>query len=415
MNAMEDFGRHMATLQDPRIAQRGAAEQARGRFLASPLGRRRPSPYLALAAAAAILGSVVFVGLGLRPRGLRASVGGEAFSAVEGRRVTSPEGRTLPVRFSDGSSLDLAAGSKLVITALAPTGAEAVLEEGQAAVSVVHGPDTHWALKAGPYHVAVVGTRFDLAWQPSDAHLVVRLREGRVVVSGGNLVSPVSVEAGQALSATPTTWNLTAANDPLAIEGPRASTREPASVATADPGPIEGAVRPSAPLDPGTEGASGKARAPLPQHLGWQQLARSGKYDEAMEAVERDGFGAACRAASAEDLMTLSETARFAKRGGRSRRALLALRDRFPADVQAPMAAFLLGRMAGSDGEAIRWFRVYLGEAHNGALHREASGRLLEALDRSSGREAAREAARAYLTHYPRGPHASLAQRILGP
>jgi TolA-binding protein len=112
--------------------------------------------------------------------------------------------------------------------------------------------------------------------------------------------------------------------------------------------------------------------------------------------------------------MTLSDVARLAKRPARGRQALMTLRQRFPGGPEAATAAFLLGRMGG-DGEAAGWFRTYLREAPGGALRREASGRLLEALSRGGDAAAAAEAARAYLKQYPRGPHAPLAERLARP
>jgi TolA-binding protein len=164
--------------------------------------------------------------------------------------------------------------------------------------------------------------------------------------------------------------------------------------------------------EPRTDPAEAKpaVERPVPSRR-WQELAQAGSYDEALAAVERDGFDATCRSASAADLMTLAETARLGKHPARARQALVALRDRFPGDPQASTAAFYLGRMSG-DREAAEWFRTYLREAPGGALRREASGRLLEALSRGGDTAAAADAARSYLKQYPHGPHASLAASL---
>jgi TolA-binding protein len=61
--------------------------------------------------------------------------------------------------------------------------------------------------------------------------------------------------------------------------------------------------------------------------------------------------------------------------------------------------------------EAARWFRIYLAEAANGSLAREAMGRLLEALQRSGQPAAACGIARQYLRRFPGGPHARRARR----
>ena len=67
-----------------------------------------------------------------------------------------------------------------------------------------------------------------------------------------------------------------------------------------------------------------------------------------------------------------------------------------------------------ADAAAVNWFRTYLKERPNGALAREASGRLLEALSRSGDRSGAERAAESYLARYPSGQHAAFARQLLG-
>jgi TolA-binding protein len=219
------------------------------------------------------------------------------------------------------------------------------------------------------------------------------------------------VEAGQVLVVSDGTWKLV----PAATG--QATPPEPAAGATAAEGaastlPAEEPGRTEPGAEPTAEAKSAPDR-PAPSRR-WQALAQAGQYDEALTVAERDGFDATCRSASAADLMTLSEAARLSRHPARARQALVALRDRFPGNAQAATAAFYLGRMTG-DREAVAWFRAYLREAPGGALRREASGRLLEALSRSGDTAGATDAARAYLKQYPRGPHAPLAERIVHP
>ena len=445
MSDLHGLGQRVAAVQDRQVAALGAAEKAREGFLgretfapAEPrwmrsswtLGRR---PLVALVAAALVGAAATFALLGWRERALVFAVGDEPFSGAAGRQVASPADRPVPVHFSDGSQAELEAGSSLVISALDRAGAALTLEHGRAVMEVVHRTSTHWSLRAGPYTVDVTGTRFELAWQPEAARLAVRLDEGRVVVSGGRLASPVQVESGQVLIASADTWKLAPESD-LRVSEAGYPRRDPPGVEVGDPrrdppgtdtagsddAKLPSALVPPADAPAGNDPPSdpaAEARAPLERPAPskrWQQLAEAGKYDEAMTVAERDGFDATCRSVSASDLMTLSEAARLGRRPARARQALLVLRERFPGDAQASTAAFFLGRMAG-DREAVSWFRAYLREAPSGALRREASGRLLEALSRSGDGAAASEAARSYLKQYPRGPHAALAERLARP
>jgi predicted Zn-dependent protease len=151
----------------------------------------------------------------------------------------------------------------------------------------------------------------------------------------------------------------------------------------------------------------------------WQELARGARYDEAWAAVEAVGFDTLCERVSAGEIMALADIARYAGKGDRAPHAYTTVRRRFPGSAEAALAAFTLGRMAfhggGGYGSAIRWFNVYLQEAPNGPLAREALGRIMEAHHNSGSVAAARATAKQYLTTYPKGPHAPLARQIAGP
>jgi TolA-binding protein len=156
-------------------------------------------------------------------------------------------------------------------------------------------------------------------------------------------------------------------------------------------------------------------RAPRPS---WRELSAAGKFKEAIEAADREGFPRICAEGSAADLRALADAARLSGDIARSQLALTTLRRRFPGDDQAAESAFLLGVIAfdtrGAHVEAARWFTTYLSERPRGRLAREAAGRLLEAEERSGNRAGAREAARRYLRDYPGGPHAEMAKATAG-
>ena len=155
---------------------------------------------------------------------------------------------------------------------------------------------------------------------------------------------------------------------------------------------------------------------PAPDVPTWQELAKGGDYAGAVAGAREVGIARILVKAPSADLLTLAQAARFAGDTGLARRTLRAVRDRFTGSAAAAVATYDLGRLAfdtsGRYLEAAHWFSRYLREHPGGGLAREASGRLVEALDRSGDRRGAKEAARDYLMRYPNGPHAPLARRF---
>lgn len=146
----------------------------------------------------------------------------------------------------------------------------------------------------------------------------------------------------------------------------------------------------------------------------WRTLLRRGRYEEALAAAEAEGI-ATLRQQAAGDLLALAEAARRAGRHDLARSLLLAVRERGGVERQA--ATFALGQQAFDDVHdpltATHWFGLVLQENPGGPLTREASGRLLESLERAGDHTGARAQAQRYLEAYPGGPHASMARGIL--
>jgi TolA-binding protein len=304
--------------------------------------------------------------------------------------------------FDDGSRALLSQGACVRTEMLGPTSARLVLERGRVNVRVLHTPTTDWTVRAGDYAVRVTGTRFSVDWQPESQAFRLNVTEGSVRVSGGILAGEIDVPAGQKLVLDPGHAGTTpAAAAPL----PAPQTREPDL----------------APVLPVERKPSETNKQPPARHIAtspWQVQAEAGHYREALAEAERKGFESICRESSGADLLNLAEIARYAGRLDRAEQALRAVRARFSRGENASTAAYLLGRMAAEarrdHKDAARWFRTYLDEQPDGRLTREAEGRLLESLA-FMDRDTARAAARAYLEHYPRGPHAAFARNLLGP
>jgi ferric-dicitrate binding protein FerR (iron transport regulator) len=343
-------------------------------------------------------------------------------------------GRDLPLRFSDGSTVLLEPRSGARVRRLDGDGAEVVLDRGVARVHVVPRAGNRWVLRAGPFAVRVVGTRFRLAWDPIVEVLNLELRKGKVIVEGP-LVGQRTVETGQrlrvSLEARRVEWpHRSQASAKRPVAGVSASAR---SAAPAQPMPAE--ASPAAKLSPGARSRPAAERRPTAQQRATSQvgasrrqssrrpgptspwaLARAGRFEQAMTAADRLGWPRIIEKATAEQLNTLADAARLARRPGRAEQINQRLRQRFAGTIESAIAAFSLGRLAFEQrafARAARWFERYLAEQPHGGLAREAAGRIVEALHRAGERGRALGAARHYLQQYPKGPHADFARRVV--
>jgi len=386
----------------------------RQRLLVAPKPQR--GVLLGFACAAAVVGVLFLTRVWFTPA-LAFSVDGSP--ATDSRAfLNAPADRPMDLDFSDGTRLRVGPGSGARIVDLQNTGAVLVLERGTLHANVRHGPRTSWAVTAGPFLVNVVGTEFDVVWDPAPGLLTVVVARGRVLVSGGG-VQPHAVGAGNTLTAHavrdganfevhPSVSSASGTPGTTQVEAATRATASSAAAETTEPSPAAVASAPEA------------ARPSEPQRAAsneWRELAKHGRYREAMAATDSEGFQAQLASASAADLMTLGNTARLAGSLARAEEAFLTLRQRFPHDSSRPVAAFSLGKIAfdqkNDPRSAARWFRACLQEAPSGSLARESEGRLLESLQRVGDRTGARNVAREYLNRYPDGPHANLARDAL--
>jgi TolA-binding protein len=319
----------------------------------------------------------------------------------------------VPLRFSDGTRVALAADSVARVTALHHAGAEIALPEGRVYASVVHTSDSRWTVDVGPFVVHVTGTQFEAGWNSKARLFTLKLNEGSVLVTGC-ATAPQQVVAGSSLQLRCDEDGVARDGGPLDPEGPSAGEQ---NAGKPEDGIADLTQESSSELAPDASGVvrSAPSAAPVAAKPSWRELASRGQNAEALAASIAD-FNEECARANAADLMSLADLARLAGDGARARTAMNAMRTRFPGTAGATRAAFLLGRLAfeaGSLSEASRWFRTAYTEEPNGPLAREADGRLIESSDRAGDEESARAAARTYLQRYPSGPHAPLAVRVL--
>jgi TolA-binding protein len=411
------FGRAVADKQDDQLAGGYGLAKARSKLIATvggaPAQASRRGVLIGAFAFAAIGAIGLVVALRSRPVPLQVMVGPNSYRADPGSFIAASPTEALPIRFTDGSSLLLAPTSAARVTETGANGAHVVVESGHVDVSVVHRAATEWHLRAGPFDVAVTGTRFDLEWRSSQGELSVAMKEGRVVVSGGCLVRSQELGAGERLVASMVTshWQISSGDEVLASSGAQLATSPEPPTSDVPPSDSPGVTKPLA-EKPVASVPAASAEPPA-----WRGALSRGDYRAAVSMLDENAWAQALQTSSAADLMALANAARLSNDIDHATQALLTVRRRFPRDGRASVAAFTLGRLAFDHGhayaDAAKWFRRYLAEAPNGDLAREASGRLIEAYQLSQNRAEAIEAARRYLSEYPTGPHADLARHEL--
>lgn len=408
MSELERLGQRLAREQDLIRARSSARAEVRERLAeltVTPKRRLRPARLaavagLALAAAAA----VVLWQRARAPEVLVARVATSQRPIAEGAWVEAPASdQPLRLSFSDGTSIDLTPGTRMRVIDVDASGAHLLLESGRAHVAVTPRPGASWRLSVGPFAVRVIGTRFDVSWDPEGDAFRLALSHGKVALSGCAFGEEYSMRVGQAVDASCKRggFNVHALSD--APPAPRAS----AAAAAVQPAPAEREP-------PVTQAIAAPVPAPArraPRH-DWQRLAAQRKYEEAFEVARHVRW----EAADAKDLALLAETARHVGADSEEEEALLLIRQRFAGTARAALAAFALGRLEfdrrHAHEKAAQWFGTYLKEQPRGSLAREARGRLIEASLAAGERERAAQLAAEYLELHPSGPHAALARGL---
>jgi len=227
---------------------------------AASVTRMRPSfrkgPLVAVAFAAALAAAFAMT---LRPS-LHYEVSG---AALEGPYVSALPSAPAEVRFSDGSKLEAAPGSRLRVDETHSNGARVLVEKGSTHASVTHYKTSSWTFVAGPFEVHVTGTRFDLSWDPQKEEIDLTLHEGSVEVRSPLGQGPISVRKGQRFRATVADRSMTLLDAEPAPTSIAPTTVEP-------PAPLAGPeiASPPATALPGSK--------PATRRETWQELVGHG-------------------------------------------------------------------------------------------------------------------------------------------
>lgn len=361
--------------------------------LASP-PPRRAGWVLAASGMAAVLAVAVLIPRLLATRSLQELRGAwQGKTLAESSRVVAPAERGETLSFSDGSRVELGARAEIALSQLAAEQAHLELTRGHVDANIRKGTGRAWTLSAGPYSVRVVGTQFSVDWDASRRFFSVNVREGKVLVTGGELrPGGVMLSAGERIER----------------EGPPSA-------------PAEASVRGDAealPSEPPPPPSSSAQQPHLPSvEETFRAQASRGNYAEAITAARRAGFERLTRELSAKDLLLLANTARYAGSSSEARGALLGLRERFPGSASATHAALLLASQAEdrdkNPREAERWLRIFLTESPQGELAAGARARLLSTLLKRGAKGEAEQVARDYLRLHPKGQYAERARAVL--
>jgi transmembrane sensor len=366
-----------------------------------PLGRLRWELATGVLAAAALIVSLALVPGRSSP--ITASWrGGDELRA---NSTAVAHDRSEVIDFSDGSRVVLDPKASTLIVRLDATGAALSLERGRIAASVRHRDGTKFSVTAGPYEVRVVGTKFSVDWDSANRVIRVAVTEGRVRVSGGELgTRPVELAPGEKLehraAPSPAQALLPTAPLPNDIQAPL-----PSMAPVVLPPPADAPVRPAPAIS---------SSAPAPS-VG--ELARAGRYREALALAEERGFERVVGELPEGELLALGNAARYSGSARRAREAMLALRARFPGRPASDLAALYLAKIAeqldSNPKEAARWLRVFLSESPSGNLAADARASLLSILLSSGDTAGATAVAREYLRHHPNGPVAERARVLV--
>jgi transmembrane sensor len=411
MSKLEVLLRRLAHEQDRERAESGLPDKLAARFrgVSRPAARRVPR-WLALAAALVLVALVVGVRALQKPDALSVTIGESSAAPLVGAWLGAPDRSPLSLDFSDGSRFELTPKSKARVTELGSS-ARVELANGSLHVRVVPHRAAAWHIDAGPFGVRITGTRFVVSYDPAREVFELAMDEGEVELSGCVFGKGRKLAGGQRVRASCRTKELAVGYRDVA---PSRVTAPEAEVASNTPPALTTA--PSSEPEVNSPGHVASA-PPAPAPLSWQPLARAGKYREAYAELGRLGFEEECKRASSDALGLLADVARKARAPRKAEHALLVLRRRFPGSSDAAIAAFTLGRLEFDEfhgyTKAADWFRTYLKEQPNGAMAREALGRLLEAAYRAGDAASARALSERYLGEYPSGPHAELASRLV--
>jgi TolA-binding protein len=408
-------------VKKPTAAELDRGLQAlRARWVGGNVNRRRVVRWSVLAAAVVTCVVSVAVVVSFRRTGESAAERPVSLSRIEGGKILdggylSESGNAgIKLFFDEGSEFDLEPGTRGRLRAVNADGAFLAIEHGSASLRITHRREHRWSVEAGPFLVTVKGTDFSVLWDPASEEFELKLRRGRVTVSGPVVGEGLALKPGQKL-----TVSLRKAETIITEERPDLAAGE-ASLPIPSPTAAASVARPAESGEPKLARARDAQPSPTASGAGterrWREALAKGEWDEILADAERDGIEATLEKASSDDLFALADAARYRRRADLARLSLLAQRRRFPSSPRSLDAIFLLGRVeelrSSGRGSAIERYEEYLSRAPTGTYAAEALGRKMVLTKEVEGPASARPIAAEYLRRFPEGSYAGAARAL---
>jgi TolA-binding protein len=319
------------------------------------------------------------------------------------------------VQLRDGSSLELAAQTRLRVLRDLPSAVAVEVGDGRASFDVKHVPGRSFDVRAGAVSVRVVGTQFHVvkASRREGTEVEVAVKRGVVEVRRSDREGDVrSLATGE-------TWSVWIPAEPVPQQSkPQLAVGEPASVAEPSPAPAKPSAAESAQpqVSPALAPALEAPQAPA------KEAGVVGAGSAGLRGAARYAPGppqpAAAKAQSSRALFLRANIARRAGRVQDAADAYAELLKRYPRDSRAGVAAFELGRIRmdalGDSRGAVEAFNEALALSRKAQFREDALARLAIASDASADAEGCRKARARYLTDYPAGVHAGSLGSLCG-
>jgi ferric-dicitrate binding protein FerR (iron transport regulator) len=336
-----------------------------------------------------------------------------ATSTGAGGSVTDGPGPGSRLLFSDGSHIDFSALTKVTVDALAARGAQVTLIDGAIDVFVKPRAQSAWMFAAGTFAIRVKGTSFRLSYSSADQRMGLHVTSGLVEVAGTQ-GRAITVSGGESIELVAKSALAGAAADSADAQ-PSAGEDESGRPPDTQAKPAGSAQRRTA-LHSKQDGALPGQNARQEQGLAWSKLITQGRFAEVVADAQNRGIDTTLAQATAGELSSLADAARYTKRFDLARQVLLAMRVRFAGTEPARDASFFLGRLGestpGQPEAAVGWYEAYLREAPGGVYASEALGREMTLLANQDLARATK-LAKQYLARFPRGSQAELARSLL--
>ena len=304
------------------------------------------------------------------------------------------------VQLSDGSSVELAAQTRLRVLRDQPTGVEVELADGRASFDVTHVDEREFTVRASTVAVHVIGTKFEVVRvaRPEGTEVQVSVERGIVEVERTDRGDQRRLTVGER-------WSVWIPAEPHGSQGGQGSEDEEGSSSEDDieEDEIDGA-RPSL-----RAAHRRKGRA----HASHRPAGRAQSESSRADRIEEDDKDEVVR-----DMFARANVARRAGMMAEAAKAYADVIARFPNDdSRAAIAAFELGRIrmdALNDPRgAIQAFNRSL-RVRSAASREDALARLAICHNTLRDKNACRKARQRYRTEYPGGVHATALAALCG-